>query len=218
MLTQGGNYKTPIDRSPSAPKLMAISEAPDQEDVIEEIEEIEEDPEEEHEEEEDIKVRRRSRDDSDIHTNHPFDGDLVTYNQSSLFDLEIGNDVEELKRDEKVRFQLEQHHSDEDDNSVSSDSESGFSEQDVRESSSSGSTQANTPDLRSTNDHDVSFTPTPYTEGDDISDTASEQSREDDAQLNDITSHLNGLDLKTSNGKHTLKSGASDTSDVHVRL
>lgn len=61
----------------------------------------------------------------------------VTELTNGLFDLEIGNDIEELKNDENVQFHMGQFRdSDDDEDDVSS--ESGFSEQDPKESSSAG--------------------------------------------------------------------------------
>lgn len=126
----------------------------------------------------------------------------------------------------QVRFQLERGHSDEDEDSVdntgsiSSDSESGFSEQDMRESISSGS--QNTPDLRHPEIHhgDVNgldssdYSPqnkedtirtTPFVDLDDASDTCSEHSTHqcditngDQSPSSDVTNFTD--DITNSNG------------------
>ena len=51
----------------------------------------------------------------------------------AVYDLEVGNDIEELKSDHRVQRQMK-HSVDSDDNS----SESGFSEQDAREGGGGG--------------------------------------------------------------------------------
>lgn len=67
-----------------------------------------------------------------------FDPDVHDLANGLLYDLEIGNDIDALKKDSRVQHHLT-HHIDSDDNS----SESGFSEQDAKESSSTGSGSTN---------------------------------------------------------------------------
>ena len=144
MLSTGQNFKPSVDKSSSAPKLGAISEDMEPE-ILEEIDEeegnhiIDEDIDEENDSEvfqvaqESRHSRRRSKDDSELNN-------LVEESKQSkdvIFNVEIGNDIEELKKDEKVQFLLNNHDSDDDDSSHGS--ESGFSEQESRETGSAGS-------------------------------------------------------------------------------
>ncbi len=117
MLSTAQNFKPSVEKSPGAPKLGAISE-----DLEPEIVEEDEDGEEE---EEDASLfqeahetrhrRRRSRDDSGL----------------NFINVEIGNDIEELKNNEKVQQYLANQDSEEDEDGSST--ESGFSEREMRE-------------------------------------------------------------------------------------
>ena len=147
MLSTGQNFKPSVDKSSSAPKLGAISEdrepevLGDEKDIGDSIfdEDIDEN------EEDDTAIfrvahesrhsRRRSKDDTELNR-------LISENKESkdvdvMFDVEIGNDIAELKKDEKVQFLLNNQESDDDDSSHGS--ESGFSEQESRETGSAGS-------------------------------------------------------------------------------
>ncbi len=143
MLSTGQNFKPSVEQSNSAPKLGAISE-----DLEPEIMEEDEDCDatltltdsdatltEENDFNEEPKHNRRcSKDDSDL---QGFDRSSHRGSiDETLFHVEIGNDIEELKKDEKVMFHL--NHDDSDDDSSSRGSESGFSEQESKETSSSG--------------------------------------------------------------------------------
>ena len=80
-------------------------------------------------------VGRRSKDDTELNR-------LISENKESkdvdvMFDVEMGNDIAELKKDEKIQFLLNNQESDDDDSSHGS--ESGFSEQESRETGSAGS-------------------------------------------------------------------------------
>ncbi len=145
MLSTGQNFKPSVEQSNSAPKLGAISEDLEPE-IIEEGEEFDgtltlnDSDATLTEETEDIEQKRHNRrcskDDSDIQELERGSSHRGSIDET-LFHVEIGNDIEELKKDEKVMFHLAHDDSDDDDSS-SRGSESGFSEQESRETSSSG--------------------------------------------------------------------------------
>ena len=172
-LSTGQNFKPPVDRSASAPKLGSINEDLEPEEVLEEEDEEEDDDDDL---DEDYMLvmsaarhRKKSGETEDIHrmsssVSDSNGGDLGGSNRGSstsngepgevvaenMFSLEVGNDVEELKKDSSVRYQLDHTDSDNDDDS----SESGFSEQDLRESSScNGSSFGSDPQLANGSHH-----------------------------------------------------------------
>lgn len=126
LLSTAQNFKPPVDRSPSAPKLGAITETCE---IIEEEEDEEELSDEEIIPSPHPRLTRAATEEayySDACSTHS-DGDLhENINNHGLFDLELGNDLTALQNDAAVQFQVtrSQLSDDEDDNS----SESGFSE------------------------------------------------------------------------------------------
>ncbi len=146
MLSTGQNFKPSVEQSNSAPKLGAISEDLEPEIIIEEDEEFDATltlndsdatlTEETEDSEQPIYNRRCSKDDSELQGLERGSSHRGSIDET-LFHVEIGNDIEELKKDEKVMFHLAHDDSDDDDSS-SRGSESGFSEQESRETSSSG--------------------------------------------------------------------------------
>ena len=143
-LSIGQNYKPPVDRSLSAPKLVSITE--DDEPVFPEV------LEEEEEEDDDMLTMASSPGDSSMENEEMGSpGRFTTGSNSSdeldtmaerFLEIEIGNDIDELRKDSKVQLKLVQ--SDSDDSS----SESGFSEQDQREREKEN---------QSSSPHDTSF-------------------------------------------------------------
>ena len=142
-LSTGQNFKPPVDRSASAPKLGSITEDLEPEELVEVMEE------EEAEDEEDIddeymlmmsSIRRmRSQDSESLNAASPTgnpDYNEVGELTEGVFNLEMGNNIGELKQESGVQYQLNHVESDENDDDSS---ESGFSEQDTRENSSNGS-------------------------------------------------------------------------------
>ena len=147
MLSTGQNFKPSVDKSSSAPKLGAISEDMESEVLGDEedrdVSIFDEDIDENEEDDTEIfrvahesrHSRRRSKDDTELNR-------LISENKKStdvdvMFDVEMGNDIAELKKDEKIQFLLNNQESDDDDSSHGS--ESGFSEQESRETGSAGS-------------------------------------------------------------------------------
>lgn len=140
MLSTGQNFKPSVDKSSSAPRLGAITE--DMEPEI--LEEAEDDEDNEIIDEEDDgaifqvahesrRSGRRSRDDTELNQRTQDTNGA----KDVMFSVEMGNNIEELKRDEKVQYLLNNQDSDDDDSSHGS--ESGFSEQEPRETGSAGS-------------------------------------------------------------------------------
>lgn len=129
MLSTGQNFKPPISKSNTAPKLGAIHEDHEHEnDVI---------LEEEEEEDDDTIEEDRGRIPSPTFnalTLHGHDRSELDYSSDKLsdrvIDLEIGNNIEELKLDSDVQFCIS-HAGDSDDES----SESGFHEPDSKDGS-----------------------------------------------------------------------------------
>ena len=124
MLSTGQNFKPPISRSNTAPRLGAITE---------DFEEVEEDLIEEEEEEGDEIDAALESQTLDALTLAGHDKILHECDSTSsignIIDIEIGNDIEELKLDSDVQFCLS--NGDSDDES----SESGFHESDMKEES-----------------------------------------------------------------------------------
>ncbi len=150
MLSTAQNFKPSVDKSSTAPKLGAISEDKEQE-ILEEEEDKEtlqmmsEDVEDEEEDDrslfqEAMKTRhnrRRSKDDTELSL-------LMSKNKDTndiMFNvgLEIGNDIGELKKNEKVQYLVSHQDSEDDEEDSSPESESGFSELESRETGSAGS-------------------------------------------------------------------------------
>ena len=121
MLSTGQNFKPPISRSNTAPRLGAITEDFEEEDVIHEEDEDEE--EEEERDEIDAALESQTLDALTLvgHDKILHECDSKT-SISSIIDIEIGNNIEELKLDSDVQFCLS--NGDSDDES----SESGFHE------------------------------------------------------------------------------------------
>ncbi|KAL4220508.1 Protein fam43a [Mactra antiquata] len=129
MLSTGQNFKPPISKSNTAPKLGAIHEDHELEaDVILE----------EEEEEDDVidgapkSVPSPTFNALTLHGHEHSELDYSNTNKVSdrVIDLEIGNDIDELKLDDDVQFCIS-HAGDSDDES----SESGFHEPDLKEGS-----------------------------------------------------------------------------------
>lgn len=127
MLSTGQNFKPPICKSNTAPRLGAISE-----DLEHEFEDdaIEEDEEEDDCDEIDVALESQTLDALTLHGHdtHLHDHDRQG-SSPRIIDIEIGNDIEELKLDSDVQFCLS--NGDSDDES----SESGFHDSDMKEGS-----------------------------------------------------------------------------------
>lgn len=137
-LSTGQNFKPPVDRSASAPKLGSIIEDCEPEEVLEE--EDEEDDDDDGLDEDYMLVmtsKRLQKTPHDVdHEDRTLEDNGVIDVSNALFKLEIGNNVDELKQDSGVQYQLDNLESDDNDDDSS---ESGFSEQDAKENISNGS-------------------------------------------------------------------------------
>lgn len=127
MLSTGQNFKPPISKSNTAPKLGAIHEDHEQED---------DDVIEEEEEEEDEDMRDLPSPTFNALTLHGHENSELAFSSDMLservINLEIGNDIEELKLDSAVQFCIKHTGGgDSDDES----SESGFHEPDSKDGS-----------------------------------------------------------------------------------
>lgn len=124
-LSTGQNFKPPIQRSRTAPKLCDITEDREKE-LLEE-------------EEEKARVREEKARCTLDSLSEGAESDYERLGGSDdnfrdgMFEMEMGNDIDELRKDERVKFILQL--DDSDDNS----SESGFSEVDREELASAGS-------------------------------------------------------------------------------
>ena len=127
MLSTGQNFKPSISKSNTAPRLGAITEDCENEvedDIIEE-----EDEEEENCDEIDAALESQTLDALTLHGHDQLLHDFDHEGAGRVIDLEIGNDIDELKLDSEVQFCL--NNGDSDDES----SESGFHESDMKEGS-----------------------------------------------------------------------------------
>lgn len=127
MLSTGQNFKPPISKSNTAPKLGSIHEDHEVEDevIIEEEEEDEIDGAPKN-------VPSPTFNALTLHGHDRSELDFSNTNSVSdrIIDLEIGNDIDELKLDDEVQFCIS-HAGDSDDES----SESGFHEPDLKDGS-----------------------------------------------------------------------------------
>lgn len=123
MLSTGQNFKPPISKSNTAPRLVAIDEASECDDTVREGDEndcIEENQ----------GTRSPTLDALTLHGHDNSDLDYTVIMSERVIDLEIGNNIEELKLDEAVQFCIS-NGGDSDDES----SESGFHEPDSKDCS-----------------------------------------------------------------------------------
>jgi hypothetical protein len=124
ILSTGKNFKPPISKSNTAPRLGAISEDLEQDEVLEEeCESDVEDSDDSKSEPETVKALTLVKE-SDARSPKDSNYNGIEILVPRVIDLEIGNDLEELKNDNDVQYCLM--NGDSDDES----SESGFHEQD----------------------------------------------------------------------------------------
>lgn len=129
MLSTGQNFKPPISKSNTAPKLGSIHEDLEQEDDV--ILEEEEEDEIDNIEEDRGRIPSPTFNALTLHGHEKSELDYSSDKLSErVIDLEIGNDIEELKLDSAVQFCIS-HAGDSDEES----SESGFHEPDSKDGS-----------------------------------------------------------------------------------
>lgn len=125
MLSQGGKFKPPVSKMNSAPKLGSICE-------------LDEEEEEEYEEE-DIGEMNGSLDEDEFCIESDLsdgldaltldgESDNSSFNSDRIIDLEIGNDIDELKHDDDVKFYMNKKKKKHQQDSDGESSESGFSD------------------------------------------------------------------------------------------
>lgn len=125
MLSQGGKFKPPVSKMNSAPKLGSICE-------------LDEEEEEEYEEE-DIGEMNGSLDEDEFCIESDLsdgldaltldgESDNSSYSSDRIIDLEIGNDIDELKHDDDVKFYMNKKKKKPQQDSDGESSESGFSD------------------------------------------------------------------------------------------
>lgn len=124
ILSTGKNFKPPISKSNTAPRLGAISEDFEQDEVLEEDSgsDIDDSDDNKSEQETDKSLMLGKKSEASSMKESDYDG--IEMLVSRVIDLEIGNDLNELKNDTDVQYCLI--NGDSDDES----SESGFHEQD----------------------------------------------------------------------------------------